>query len=112
MLNALSRFNLYKLQKNKIKYNEYFIGVLATGHMSIEDIEFALKAISKRDNPKSIDILIHPGGISSENLVDWTKNLSFKKFYASKNRRDELNLLFSDKLKALVSHYENIFNNR
>ena len=112
LLNALSRFNLYKLKKNKIKYNEYFIGVLATGHMSIEDIEFALKAISKRDNPKSIDILFHPGGISPENLVVWTKNLSFKKFYASKNRQDELNLLFSDKLKALVSHYENIFNNR
>ena len=112
LLNALSRLNVNKLKKNKIKYNEYFIGVLATGNMSIEDVKFALKAINKRNNPKSIDILFHPGGINLEISVDWTENLSFKKFYASKRRRDELNLLYSNKLKALVSHYEIIFNYR
>ena len=80
--------------------------------MSIDDVKFALEIINKRNNPKSIDILFHPGGIKSENSVDWTNNLSFKSFYASKNRYNELNLLSSNSLKDIVNHYEIIFNHR
>tara|TARA_Y100001934_G_C12370823_1_gene786217 strand:- start:179 stop:1087 length:909 start_codon:yes stop_codon:yes gene_type:complete len=112
LLNSLSKVNIHKLKKHKIKHNEYFIGVLATGSMSIDDVKFALEKINKRNNPKSIDILFHPGGIKSENSVDWTNNLSFKNYYASKNRYNELNLLFSNRLKDIVNHYEIIFNHR
>ncbi len=112
LLNYLSKHNAPKLKKHKIKRNDYFIGVLASGNMDAEDVRLALSKINKYTRPKSVEILFHPGGVEYKKSVDWTKNDMFRTYYSSDYRQKEKNILKSGELKKIVNYYETLFSNR
>ncbi len=111
LLNYLSKRNSPKLKKAKINRNDYFIGVFSSGNMSTHVVNLALRRINKYSNPKSVDILFHPGGVEHKNSVNWTKNNMFITYYSSDNRQKEKNILKGAELKNIVKHYETIFSN-
>ncbi len=111
LLNYLSKLNSAKLNRYKINRNDYFIGVLASGNMTIDDVDLALKMISNRTKPKSVDILFHPGGVENKKSINWTKNNIFQSYYSSDDRERERNILKSEKLKNIIDYYETIFSN-
>jgi predicted glycoside hydrolase/deacetylase ChbG (UPF0249 family) len=111
LLNCLAKHSLVKLKKRNIQWNQYFIGVLATGDVSIDDIDSALKTINKKGKAKSVDILFHPGGVKDSKSITWTNKKMFLDYYSSINRKKESNVLKNPKTKEIILHYENIFNN-
>jgi len=111
LLNYLSKLNSAKLKRYNINRNDYFIGVLASGNMTIDDVDLALKMISNRAKPKSVDILFHPGGVENKKSINWTKNNIFQSYYSSDDRERERNILKSEKLKNIIDYYETIFSN-
>jgi len=111
LLNYLSKLNSAKLKRYNINRNDYFIGVLASGNMTIDDVDIALKMISNRTKPKSVDILFHPGGVENKKSVNWTKNNIFQSYYSSDDRKRERNILKSKRLKNIIDYYETIFSN-
>ena len=112
LLNYLSKHNSSKLKKHKIKRNDYFIGVLASGNMDAEDVRLALSKINRYTRPKSVEILFHPGGVEYKKSIDWTKNDMFRTYYSSDYRQKEKNILKSGELKKIVNYYETLFSNR
>lgn len=111
LLNSLARFKSEKLKESNIGRNDYFIGVLATGNITLPDLNSALKAISTKGNPKSVDILFHPGGIKDVKSITWTNKKMFLDYYTSINRKQERHLLKNKETKKTILHYETLFNN-
>lgn len=91
LLNHLSNKMIKKFDALNIPYNEAFIGVLFSGDMTYTAI---LKGLAKSKNAKSVEILLHPGYISEEEKALFDDN-QFKRWYTSKNRKKEMNVLLT-----------------
>ena len=91
LLNFLSRKMIKKFDRANIKYNDAFIGVLFSGDMTLKAIE---KGLEKVKDAKTVEILFHPGQISKEEQLRF-KNDQFKRWYISKNRKKEMDVLLS-----------------
>jgi len=96
LLNFLSDKMIQKFDKFGIKYNDAFIGVLFSGDMTLKAIQKGLKKVK---NAKTVEILLHPGYISNEEKTKF-KNDQFKRWYISKNRKKEMSVLLSGKLRS------------
>ena len=108
LLKILSYTLRIKLKKHKIKFNDLFIGVLDTGHMSIDSIKKGLKKTFNNFQKASIEILIHPGKSKLSERKYWQVK-SQHQFYINKERSEELMLSKNKHLKELL-HYENFTN--
>jgi len=97
-----------------LKTNQYLVGVMATGNMTLSSIEQALTKIKKMNNTTNgdVDILLHPGGLARAESATWTSKQGFKLYYASADRSSEAQLVKSEELAKLIRLYENIFRNR
>lgn len=111
LLNGLVNLQSSKLISRNIESNEFFIGVLSTGNCTYQDMSAALKKISLKNNPNSIDVLFHPGGVANSNSVTWTNKKIFQAYYSSKDREKERKMLKELKTKKTLEHYEALFNN-
>jgi chitin disaccharide deacetylase len=97
LLNFLSGIQKKKIVKSGIVCNDYFIGVLPTGKMSLSSFFAAVKQIKNPD--ALIEVLFHPGGVENESDVYWTTKKTYKKYYSSPNRTAEAEQLKSSFLK-------------
>jgi len=101
LLNFLADKMIEKFDKKNIRYNDAFIGVLFSGDMTLKAIQSALKKVQ---NANDIEILLHPGHISKKEKKRF-HNDQFKRWYISKNRKKEMAVLLSSKLKETLVLY-------
>ncbi|MBQ4516023.1 MAG: ChbG/HpnK family deacetylase [Clostridia bacterium] len=90
LLNFLWLINKRRAKKHKIK-TSYFLGILFSGEMDYQRVTRILdKYIKIADKEgKDIEVLFHPGYIDKNEDDFKNKNVAFKKFYMSKNRKTE-----------------------
>lgn len=112
LLNTLSRFQFPAAHQRQIDSNSFFVGVLSTGRTSYSDITTALEAITAQSPSGTIDILLHPGGVSHASHVVWTRKSEFHAYYASPGRIQEYDLARSNELKQCIKKYEDISGHR
>ena len=98
LLNHLSDKLIEKLDRAALPHNDAFIGVLFSGDMTLKAVEKGLEAVKGAD---TVEVLLHPGDLSDEEKRDF-RNDQFKRFYVSKNRKKERQVLLSDELKELL----------
>jgi predicted glycoside hydrolase/deacetylase ChbG (UPF0249 family) len=99
VLNFFCYFCLRMIKKTTINFNNYFIGVLTSGKMNYSYINKSLDRVSKNNNKNAIiEILFHPGQAQSKESKFWKKYPSIKKFYLSKDRITEKNILINNKI--------------
>ncbi len=111
LLKFLSLLARSKLKKAEIPYKYKFMGVLYSGYMNIQSIENYIKILKKNNIKKPIEILMHP------NVSDISENKEFlsesmHEYYLLNERKEEFNLIVSEKLKKICEPYENFINNR
>ncbi len=112
LLNTLSRFQFPAAHQRQIASNAFFVGVLSTGRTSYSDVEAALEAIIAQNPTGTIDILLHPGGVSHTSQVVWTHKPEFRAYYASAGRAQEYQLARSSQLTHCIQKYEDILSHR
>lgn len=105
LLNFLCFTQQNKIKARGIETNSYFIGVLATGKMTISSVKKALETLKKKRGIKTVEILFHPGGVEEAGSINWTGKRSFKSYYFSANRKKEAALLKSRELNQLINDY-------
>ncbi len=105
LLKFLSNILIGKIKKNKIKFNDFFIGLLDTGHMSLNSIFKGVKNIFNNKKTGLIEILIHPGQSNLKEKKLWESNDQYL-YYTRKERFNELLLSKNKKLKKIL-YYEN-----
>ena len=94
LLNFLWFFNKKRAKQYKIPAS-YFFGILFSGKMDEKRIRKILPKyvkIAEKTN-RDIEILFHPGYLEQRTLDFETKNIVFKDFYISKNRKTEFDTL-------------------
>ncbi|MDD2798946.1 MAG: ChbG/HpnK family deacetylase [Bacteroidales bacterium] len=100
------RCNRILKQESRIKKNDYLIGILFSGRMSLESIKSALKKIKNTTkNPDTvIEVLFHSGYETAKENIAWTS--STKYIYASlhKNRIIEKKIICSNGFKELFQN--------
>lgn len=101
VLNLITKQQIRAVRSRKILSNDYFIGVLATGNMTVSSIKNALNVIRYRKDVL-IEILFHPGGVSSADTVTWTKKDTFRRYYSSVRRIKEARLLTDPSIGEVV----------
>lgn len=105
LLNFLSSRCARFLRQHSIACNDYFIGVLFTGNMSLASIKKAIAAIKDDNDNMTVEILLHPGGSREDEATYWKKHPSFRAYYLSDNREKERALLQSGELSDLTDAY-------
>jgi predicted glycoside hydrolase/deacetylase ChbG (UPF0249 family) len=90
LLNFLWLFNK-RLVKNKKLPSAYFFGILFSGKMDKRRVEKILTKYKKiaDKHGKDIEVLFHPGFLDEDEVDFADKNIKFKKFYFSENRKTE-----------------------
>lgn len=90
VLNFLWMFNRKKAKKYNIP-TSYFFGILFSGEMDEKRVQKILPEYVKlaEKNGRDIEVLFHPGYIENIQPDFKNKNVTFQKFYASKNRKTE-----------------------
>lgn len=88
------------LREKSIKYPDYFIGTLFTGYMTSNSIKSALKQIKNKDG--KVEILIHACKAVKGEEHFWDHIPGLKRYYYSKFRDQEKEILLSDEFKKLV----------
>ncbi len=111
ILKFLSLFAKSKLKRAEIPYNYKFMGVLYSGYMNIQSIEKYIKILRRNNIRKPIEILMHPN-VSNISESKEFLNESMHKYYLLKKRKEEFNLIVSEKLKKVCEPYENFINSR
>ncbi|WP_458699670.1 ChbG/HpnK family deacetylase [Sulfurospirillum sp. 1307] len=98
LLNFLANKMIKKLNKEDIRYNDAFIGVLLSGDMTLKAIQNGLKKVKIANE---IEVLLHPGYISEKEKKRFN-NDQFKRWYTNKNRKKEMAVLLSLGLKKIL----------
>lgn len=108
LLNYLSSICIPLLKGTKIKYPDYFIGVLATGNMSNSSIKSALSSIDLKEGD-IVELLLHPGGSCIDESIIWKKYPQLKKYYLSFERNTEKRILLSKEFLKICDNVNNQF---
>ncbi|MCS3554734.1 MULTISPECIES: carbohydrate deacetylase [unclassified Sphingobacterium] len=106
VLNFLCDLQIRKIQVKGLKYNDYFIGVLSTGSMSIGSIRSAIESLVGKKQNIVVEILFHPGFVNNKDSIDWTVNSSFINYYSNPKRQKEKELLLSDEYMNLIKEFQ------
>lgn len=82
----------------------YFFGILFSGKMDEKRVDKVLPEYIKmaEKNGKDIEILFHPGYLGKTELD--LKNIAFKKFYMSENRKTEFDSVMKISMKEVYSN--------
>ncbi len=94
LLNFLWMINKKQLKKNKIP-TSYFFGILFSGKMDEKRVNKILPKYVKmaKKYDKDIEVLFHPGYLDNSEIDFKDKNITFKNFYLSENRKTEFDCL-------------------
>jgi len=90
LLKFLWLINKSQARKYKIP-TSHFMGILFSGKMDEKRVSKILpkyKKLAEKDN-KDIEVLFHPGYIDGQKPYLKNKNIAFKEFYLSENRKTE-----------------------
>ena len=90
LLNFLWLINKKEAKKYKIP-TSYFFGILLSGKMDEKRVKKILPKYIKlaEKDGRDIEILFHPGYLEKSEIDFKNKNIIFKKFYSSENRKTE-----------------------
>ncbi len=90
LLNILSFYAQKIAVGKKYKTPDVFVGTLFTGSMSFEVVKCAFRKVLKRkDSPKIIEVLFHPGGESDQAQTRWPAGGRSAKWFLSTDRQKE-----------------------
>lgn len=106
LLNHLTRRHKPKLQQAGITTNDTLLGVLYTGHMTLETVAAGLKRVTNNPN-QEVEILFHPGFSSPTEAHIWSGRQDLLAFYASPWRQRELEVVQNCALADLIALYRN-----
>lgn len=105
LLNALTRRHAPRLAAKGIATNDHLIGILYSGHMTLDTaIAGLLKSI--KNNPKEIEILFHPGSTGPNEKSLWPEYSYIYKFHSSPKRQREEEAVRSLAISPLLSQYQ------
>jgi chitin disaccharide deacetylase len=105
VLKALCRRAESGLHARSVETTAAFIGVLATGAMTLAHVRAALDYLSRIGTSGSVEILFHPGRARPDEASLWRDRPELQKFYFSANRDREAELLCSTGLRELLRSY-------
>ena len=105
VLRALCRRAVPALQARSMETTAAFVGVLATGAMTMEHVRAALDYLRQAGTSGTIEILFHPGRARPEEASLWRDRPDLAAFYLSANRDREAAVLCSDTLGQLLRAY-------
>lgn len=109
ILKFLCILQIRKIKRNKIKYNDYLIGILSSGEMTATSLQCAINAINRKNHKDSVtEILFHPGGISNKRNIDWTKKNQFINYYNGSKRRKEFDFIIGNNFNKLINQFKKI----
>jgi predicted glycoside hydrolase/deacetylase ChbG (UPF0249 family) len=106
ILNFLSYLQINKIRTAGLRYNDYFIGVLSSGSMTIKSLTKALAVLIKKRQNMVIEVLFHPGFVNDKREINWTKNDDYLKYYSDLKREKEKKVLLSEEYKELIQHFQ------
>jgi len=106
VLKILSKTQVRKIKKAGLKHNDYFIGILSSGEMNVQNVLSALKALDGIGEDSVVEILFHPGGVRHRNHVDWTTRAQFINYYSDSKRHREKLFLCNGDLKKITDPYQ------
>lgn len=106
ILNFLSYLQINKIKAAGLRHNDYFIGVLSSGSMTIKSLTKALAVLIKKNQNMIIEVLFHPGFVKNKREINWTKNDVFLKYYSDLKREKEKKMLLSEEYKELIKHFQ------
>ena len=104
LLNRLSKKGLRLIDRERISYPDYSIGVLFSGKMSFGVVQGAVSRLVKRKlfSDSKIEILFHPGLADSIDAPIWEGMSKRAGFYFSNNRLKEFKVLISPEFKNYI----------
>jgi predicted glycoside hydrolase/deacetylase ChbG (UPF0249 family) len=105
LLLALSVRARLRAERNRQSITDFCVGIILTGGLTADDVDFALEKIYKQNPNSTVEILFHPGYADDQDMKIWDRNSRFKKFYCSNDRKNELTELKSESLKQVFANY-------
>ena len=107
VLRALCRRAVPALRKRSVDTTAAFVGVLATGAMTLEHVRASLEYLRRCGASGTVEILFHPGRARPEEAWLWKDRPDLEAFYLSPNRDREAELLRSEALGELLRVHHN-----
>ena len=107
LLRALCRRAVPALRERSVETTAAFVGVLATGGMTLEHVRTALDYLRRTGASGTVEILFHPGRARPEEAWLWKERPDLQAFYTSPNRDREAELLRSEALRELLQVHDN-----
>ena len=105
VLRSLSSRAESALAPKAVQTTDAFIGVLATGAMTLEHVIAALNHLRSKGTCGTVEILFHPGRARPEEAALWADRPQLRAFYLSPSRDREAELLCSDALLSVLRQY-------
>ena len=112
VLRALCRRAVPALRQRSVDTTNAFVGVLATGAMTLEHIRASLDYLRRCGTSGTVEILFHPGRARPDEAWLWKDRPDLEAFYRSANRDREAELLRSDALGDLLRVHHNFADRR
>jgi predicted glycoside hydrolase/deacetylase ChbG (UPF0249 family) len=104
-LRLLSRRAAPALEARSMKTTDAFIGVLATGGMTLSHVRSALDCLQRGGARGTVEILFHPGRARPDEALLWSDRPELAAFYLSSSRDREAELLCSQALGDVLTTY-------
>ena len=100
------------LRERSVDTTAAFVGVLATGAMTLEHVRASLEYLRRTGASGTVEILFHPGRARPDEAWLWKDRPDLEAFYRSANRDREAELLCSDALGDLLRVHHNFADRR
>ncbi|MCC6805850.1 MAG: ChbG/HpnK family deacetylase [Deltaproteobacteria bacterium] len=101
LLNALAAPHRRKLGRN-----DWFVGALLSGRMSVEALDMALARVHRRvGHSAEVEVLFHPGEADPSEKGIWPERPDLVTYYLSPWHRREAAVLCSEAMRASVSRW-------
>jgi predicted glycoside hydrolase/deacetylase ChbG (UPF0249 family)/folate-dependent phosphoribosylglycinamide formyltransferase PurN len=101
-LNFLARANIRHARNHGVKTNDFFVGILYSGHENSETLKQGLKAIKKPTaGPLLIEVLVHPCRMIGGRNEDYY-NRTVRDYVINAARADELKAVQDPELESLM----------
>lgn len=104
-LQMLSRRAARLVEEHALQTTDAFVGVLATGEMTLAHVRAALDCLRRRQTPATVEILFHPGRARPEETYLWSDRPHLAEVYRSPARDREAQVLCSAELGHLLQEY-------
>jgi predicted glycoside hydrolase/deacetylase ChbG (UPF0249 family) len=105
VLRALCQRSNRALRARGVATDDAFIGVIATGAMTLEYVTAALNHLRAAGTSGTVEVLFHPGRARADEASLWNGRPALQEFYLSEERDREADLLRGADLGQLLSAY-------